>query len=93
MSLSKVSEAVVWAWASGSDFVSLYDVSGHLKRRHFDLLTEIRRTLAKYRGDDLWARQFRLEFHPHLESENWSDVDVDPNVVDQVTYITTLGLS
>ena len=71
MNLSAIGEAVVWSWASGATFVSLYDVAGHLKRRQVELLTSIRRAVDNLGGgDSSFSRQFRLEWHPHLESEN-----------------------
>jgi len=76
MNLEAISEAVVWSWASGATFVSLYDVAGHLKRRQVELLTSIRQTVGKLGGSDAaFSRQFRLEWHPHIESENLSPED------------------
>lgn len=71
INLKSISDIVAWSWASGANYISLYDITGHLKRRQFDLLTEIRRAVTKFGGgDDSFTRQFRLELHPHLESEN-----------------------
>jgi len=37
-------------------------------------MAEIQRTVAKFGGNDSsFARRFRLEWHPHLESENLSE--------------------
>ena len=73
--LNKVSDAVVWALASGANCVSLYDIGGHLKQKQIELLTEIRKTVAEYydKEDDnesVFSRHFRLEWHPHQESES-----------------------
>ena len=69
--IKKVSHSVVWALASGANCVSLYDISGHLKQRQFELLTQIRKTISEYCGsdDDSFSKKFRLEWHPHNESE------------------------
>jgi hypothetical protein len=85
--LSKLSHAVVWALASGADCVSLYDISGHLKQRQLELLTQIRKTISEYcdkeNDDNSFSSQFHVEWHPHNESETEIDTGDNRSVVFQ----------
>jgi len=70
-----VSHAVVWALASGANCVSLYDIGGLLKQKQIELLADIRKTVSEYYdkeddNDNVFSRHFRLEWHPHQESES-----------------------